>query len=178
MDEPVRDVQAEDEPRADSLPEVRVQVPLRAGVDHRQEGDVGDVPQTGEQLQRLLGCCREPPELLDHQVDHVVGEALGADPGDIPPKDPGASVEVDQALFVESGEELDREEGVTGRLLLDQLRERSDLVTGAMGVSPMSAARSCRDSGASTISEMSAPAFRAPSSVTRSGWDEDTSLAR
>jgi len=38
-----------------------------------------------------------------NEVDDVVGEALGADLGHVPPKGPHALVELEEALLVESG---------------------------------------------------------------------------
>src|SRR5207245_1278938 len=41
-------------------------------------------------------------------------------------------IALDQALFVERGEELDREEGIAGCLVLDQLDERRGVFDGAV----------------------------------------------
>ena len=55
-----------------------------------------------------------------HQLGEVVGVALGADPGDVPPPAGGVAIEPDRALVVEGGEELDGEERVAAGLLADE----------------------------------------------------------
>ena len=57
---------------------------LRGPEHDRKRRDVGDVAETGQLLQRLLGFVRQAGELPDHEVHDVVGVALGANAIDIP----------------------------------------------------------------------------------------------
>ncbi|MFY0533374.1 hypothetical protein [Nannocystis pusilla] len=132
VEEFVRAGHAEDEPCLNGLREGGLRVLLRAALDQRQVGILRGVSQTRELLQRLLGRWRQPLELPDHQLDHVVGEALLADLRDVPAERSRAPVEPDQAFFAERVEELDGEEGVAGRLLVDQRRERRGLFRSTM----------------------------------------------
>jgi hypothetical protein len=74
---------AEDEPGADGFPECCVHrlhcCPVNLG-----QSDLGDIAQAGELLQGVLGAFGEPLQLLDHEIRHVVGVALGADAIDVP----------------------------------------------------------------------------------------------
>jgi hypothetical protein len=131
VDELVGVAEAEDEPRAGGLPERGVHVLLRAAVGQRHDGGLRGVTEAGEQLQRLLGGRGEAPDLPHHQVDHVVREALRLDLGEVPPEAAARGVDLDLALLVERGEELDREERIAGRLVVDQGRERLDVFAAA-----------------------------------------------
>ena len=51
-------IQTEDEPCANCLPESCVYLLLRFLLNQAQGGDLGDVPQTGEQSYCFLGQCR------------------------------------------------------------------------------------------------------------------------
>ena len=62
----VRAVQAEDEAGEDGLPQGRVDIPLDGVVDHVQRGDLGGVPETGQQSQRLLCGSGQAAELCSH----------------------------------------------------------------------------------------------------------------
>ena len=86
-------------------------------------GDICDVPKTGELFHRLLGGNGEPLHLFDQEVRNVVGVAPGADAIDV--RSPGQRdrVEHEEPVFVQSHEELDREERITAGLLVHQLRQ-------------------------------------------------------
>ncbi len=78
----------EDEPGADGFPEGRVHRLLCFSVNQRQRGNLGNVAQAGELFQRLLGGGREPFQFPRHEIDDVVGVALGADAIHVPVPSP------------------------------------------------------------------------------------------
>ena len=58
---------------------------LLQGPEHVGERlDISDIAETGQLLQRLLGFVRQAAELPDHEVDDVVGVALGVNAGRCP----------------------------------------------------------------------------------------------
>ena len=87
---------------------------------HGQGGAIGAVSQAGEPLQRLLGGGGEALQLPHHQLDHVVGEALGADSVDVPPPGALGRIEGEQVCLAQCREELAGEEGIARRLVVDQ----------------------------------------------------------
>ena len=107
----------------DGFPERRVHRLLCFPVNQGQGGDLGDVAQAGELFQGFLGGGGEPLQLLDHEIHHVVGVALGADAIDVPLPGWRDGVEREQPLFVQRREELDREERIAAGLLVHQLRQ-------------------------------------------------------
>jgi hypothetical protein len=73
-----------DEPSVDGFPECNVNGPLCFPVNQGQSVDFGNIAQAGELCHGLLGGGGESLQLLDHEVHHVVGVALGADAIDVP----------------------------------------------------------------------------------------------
>ncbi len=94
----------------------------------RQRGGVDRAAQARRQLERHLGLARQRVQPASHQLGDVVGIALGADPGGVPPPAVRVAIEPDQVLVVERGQELDREERVAAGLVADEARERRCLV--------------------------------------------------
>src|SRR3981081_725430 len=123
MQELVGAVLAKDEPSMDGFPECRVHRLLCFAVNQNQSGDLGDIAQAGELFQGFLSGGREPPQLLGHQINDVVGIALSADAIDIPLPSRRDWVEGEQPLFGQRSEELDRKERIAAGLLEHQLRK-------------------------------------------------------
>jgi hypothetical protein len=81
---------AEDEASADGFPESRMYRGLGRPLDQGQGGDLGEVAQAGELFQGFLRGGGQPPQLLGHQINRVIGVALRADAIDVPlPGRPG-----------------------------------------------------------------------------------------
>ena len=63
-------------------------------------------------------------QLPDHQFDDIVRIAFGVNAAQVPDPMPLAVIECEQALVCERRNELDREERVARRLLVNQFRQR------------------------------------------------------
>ncbi len=122
MEETVGILRAEDQARPDRFPEVLLQFFDRTPIDHPQRVELGAVAHTGKLLECVLGLQREAVQLPNQQLDDVVGVAFGVNAVQVP--DPAAFtiVESQQALLCQRGNELDREERVARRLLVNQFR--------------------------------------------------------
>jgi len=98
---------------------------LRRHARHQGDGiERGIVAHAGEQLDHLQGRVGQLLQARDHQVDHVVGEFLGADGRRVPLPAPAPVLEAQQAAFGQAGQELEREEGIAGALGEHQLGQR------------------------------------------------------
>ena len=121
VEEGVGGIGAADEPGADGFPEGSVDRRLASAMDQRQRRRLGQISQAGELAQRFLGRERQAAQLRCHEIHDIVGEALGADARQVPAPTGRTGFEDQQRLFGQRAEELDREEGIAGRLFEHQL---------------------------------------------------------
>ena len=131
VQEAVGPLMPEHQPGPHRLPERRVQRRLGPAVDHAQRGG-RRVAQAGELLQRRLGRRGQAAQLAEHQLHHIVGEALGLDAIEVPGPARLAMIEGEQSLLGQRGEELDGEEGIAAGLLVHQPGQRRGAVPRAM----------------------------------------------
>ncbi|MCY1220413.1 hypothetical protein D9M72_324240 [compost metagenome] len=118
MGERVRALQALHQFLAHCRPENRVDL-RRRQVEHGRQGiDLRHVAQAGQLLQGLAGFQRQARELSDHEVDDVVGIALGVDALRLPTPAAGCVVVGQQLFLGQRLEELNDEERVAGGLVL------------------------------------------------------------
>ncbi|MNS11059.1 hypothetical protein D3C72_425910 [compost metagenome] len=90
---------------------------------HRGQGrQLHLIAEGGHDVEQPLGLGGQAPDGAAHQLADVVGVALGLDLGEVPA--PAARLEGDQALLVERGQELQREERIALGLLVDQRGQR------------------------------------------------------
>src|SRR6266545_1486872 len=126
VQEPVGFPEAQDQSGSHDLCQTGV-CSLRAEYHFRRCGR-GGCSQTCQLRERCLYSGREPLDSADHEVYDIVGKALGADLGEVPSPLPCGAVQIDQAFFLEGTKELNRKEGVSTGLFMDQLGERCYLV--------------------------------------------------
>ena len=179
VEEAIGAVPAEQQPLPHGLLERLAELLRRPARDDREGVEVQAAAEAGGELERVARRDREPLELADHQLDDVVGEALVADGGDVPPPCALVRVEGDEPLLVQGDEELEHEEGVAAGLLVDELRERLDLRFGRvdrLGDERPDVGGGERRRG--RCSETAAPRFCTSASVSRSGCAGPTSLSR
>jgi hypothetical protein len=122
MEEGIRILQAEDQPSADGVQQRSVDLLFSLSEHHAQCRDLDHVPETSKLLESGLRRAGQSPQLPHHEIHHVVGVTLGANPIQVP--DPGRRIpiEPEQAFLNQGGEKLDREERITAGLLVDQQR--------------------------------------------------------
>lgn len=94
--------------------------------DERERLAGEGVADAGGELQHLLCLRREPAQLADHEVDDVVRVALLTDRR-LVPAIAALRAAGDEPVLVERQHELDQEEGVTARLVVDQPCQRVEL---------------------------------------------------
>jgi hypothetical protein len=92
-------IQALDQRLTDSLPQRRMDLPLRSPENDSEHRGLGDVAQTGEMLQSLLCYDRKTVQVLDHEVDNVVGITFVVNAIEVPEPTRRAVIEAEQALF-------------------------------------------------------------------------------
>src|SRR2546430_14591818 len=114
----------EDESGSQRFLQIAVQCLLRILVDHRQQGKLRAVTQTGELPQGLLGVDRQAPQLANHEVDQVVRVPLGVNASQVPGPARRAVIEREQSFVDQRRKKLNREEWIAGRLLVHQVRQR------------------------------------------------------
>ena len=143
---------------------------------------------TAASLPRQASCCsascvcrRQALELADHQVDHVVGVALGVNACEVPATSAlrhGRSAS--SALVGQRGEELDGEERIAAGLLVHQLGQRRGDARGPQ-CSASATSRPTSSQPERRQHDLAAPARRRPriaASVRISGCAASTSLSR
>src|SRR5271156_4032973 len=112
-------IQALDQRLTDSLPQRRVDLPLRSPENDREHRGLSDVSQTGEMLHSLLCYDRRTVQLLDHEVDDIVGITFVVNAIEVPGPVRRAMIEAEQTLFSERIKKLNHEEWVAGGLLMN-----------------------------------------------------------
>ncbi|MFT3773199.1 MAG: hypothetical protein QM820_48085 [Minicystis sp.] len=128
MDERAAVAEADDEPLADRLSQRSVHLLLRAIGDDREDVDLRGAPDAGSELEGFPRRVRQAPELPHHEIDDVVGEALGLDPRDVPDPRQALRIERHQLLLVQRGQELVDEEGIAAGLVVHEPRELADVL--------------------------------------------------
>ena len=88
------------------------------------ERKIGAVTQASELLQGVLSMGRQTAELVEHEVDYIVGITLDTNASQVPQPPPRTVIEREQSILGERGKKLDHEEGIAGSPLEYQLRER------------------------------------------------------
>jgi hypothetical protein len=126
VEKPIGAAPAEEQPLPHGFLERLAELCRRTTRDHREGVEVQAAAEARGELERVLRWDREPLQLTRHQLTDVVGEALVADRGDVPLPRPLLRIEGDEPLLVQRAQELEREEGVTAGLFIDQPRERLD----------------------------------------------------
>src|SRR5882724_10648251 len=117
-----------DQLQTNGVPEIRTYVLVRFPENHREHRDLGGVTEAGELLQRNLGLDWQTGQLPDHEVHHVVSVLLGVNAIELPAPARRVMIEAEQPLFGERRNEMKGEERIASRLLVHQLRQRSDKV--------------------------------------------------
>ncbi len=107
---------------AERLPELTVQLLGRSAADGGERVDVDLVAGAGGEHHRGPRLEGEPVDLAHQEIHHVVGVPFGLDPAQIPGPRARLLVEPEELALVEGAEELEDEERVTARLLLDKSR--------------------------------------------------------
>ena len=124
VNEPVGARQTLDQLKSDRFRQSRVEL-IRRGPQHvRERRDVGDVAETGQLLQRLLGFLRQAGELPGHEVHDIVGIALGVDAIEIPRPPRLPVIKREQSLICKRIKKLKREERIAGCLVVYEPRQR------------------------------------------------------
>ena len=77
VQESVRIVPTKDETGPHGLPQIVMHALDRTRIHHPKHLELCAVAHAGELLECRLGFCRQAIQLPDHQLDDVVGEALG-----------------------------------------------------------------------------------------------------
>src|SRR6185437_15903343 len=90
------------------------------------------VPHASELLERLLRVRGEAVQLANHQLHDVVGVALFENAMRVPSPAPCTVVKAEQSFLSQCRNELDAEEGVPRRLVVNQPCERSGALRLAM----------------------------------------------
>ncbi len=94
-------------------------------VDLAQHPRASVVAEAGELPQGALRELGQAVQLARHELDYVVGEALGPNGVDVPLPRRIARVEAEQALVDQRADELDGEEWIAVGLLVHELGQRS-----------------------------------------------------
>ncbi len=123
MQERVAGIPAQDEPCASGLPNVGIDRALCFVSNHAQGRDLSGVSETSKQFQSVHRPIRQALKLPDHEIHHIVGEALGLNARQVPVPCLPAAVERDEPFLGQYRDELDDEEGITSGFVLHQLRE-------------------------------------------------------
>ena len=169
----------DDEPLGERLVERRAEVRGRDVGHERERLEIGPVAEASERGERVLRARGELLQLAEDEVDHVVGEILGADLVHVPGEGLGAPVEHDQMALVERPEELEGEEGIAGGLLVNQIGEPADVLGPWVRARlPRTRRAPASRAGPRTMSETRTPVFLASSSIDASGCAGPTSLSR
>ncbi len=116
----------DDQPRVDGLAERFVEVRLRRIDDRRKQRSAGRAPGAGEAFHDLARGEGQAADLPLHEGGKVVGEAAGYDAVGIPRPVPAPCVERQEPVVVQGANELDDEERISSRLVMDeaaQIRE-------------------------------------------------------
>ena len=92
VDKPVGTLQPLDHLVTDRLPEMRVDLLLRCPVHESKRRDRCAVSQARQLLECLLCVDGQAVQLPDHEVHHIVGIALGANPIQVPGPSPFAII--------------------------------------------------------------------------------------
>jgi hypothetical protein len=132
MEKPIGTFRAAHESRAGRFPQGAVPVLLHVLVDHRQQGKLRAVAQTGQLLQGLLSFDGQAVQLPHHEVHHSIGVPLGVNALQVPRPSRCAMIEGESRLLGKRRHELDGEKWIASRLLVHQVRQRSDSVSFAM----------------------------------------------
>ena len=135
VDERVGPVRADDQSSADGVPQRGVHRFLALPMDQRERGRFGNVPETGQLSQRLLGGSGQAAQLRSHEIRDVVGKAFGADARHVPGPGQGAGIESQERLLFQGEQELDGEKRVAVGLLEYQASQGSHaLAIGVQGI--------------------------------------------
>src|SRR6516165_8409822 len=92
----------------------------------RKRRDLGEVSEAGQLLQCCLRLGRYAIKLADHQVYDIVGVSLGVNAVEIAVPARSIMVKDEHSFVGERRNELNGEERIATRLLVNQLRERRD----------------------------------------------------
>src|SRR3954447_23048746 len=84
----------------------------------------------------MLRFDRQAIQLADHEADDIVGITLGANAIQVPGPSPFAIVECEQSLLDKYGNQLNGEEWIASRFLMDQLCQRADAFGFAVKIIP------------------------------------------
>ena len=87
----------------------------RTLIDELQQRDIRFVAYTGKLLQSFLGFDGQSMQLLDQEVDHIVGVVFGVNAIEVPTPSRIELVEREQSLFSKGGDELNGEEWIASQ---------------------------------------------------------------
>src|ERR1700733_6725306 len=119
MEEPIGAFRSEHESCSDGFPKVAVHLFSRTLIDQLQQRHIRLVAYTGKLLQSFLSFDGQSIQLLDQEVDHIVGVAFGVNAIEVPTPSRIESVERKQSLFSEGGDELNGEERIASSFLMN-----------------------------------------------------------
>src|SRR5258708_6472408 len=122
MDKPVNAFHAYYQLQTHRLPQIRVDLVLRAPVNDRKCRDLGAVAHAGKLLQYSLRFHRQASQLSHHQVHHIVGVTLSVNATQIEGPSRRIMIEGEQAIFRERSDELKSKKRIATRLVVHQLR--------------------------------------------------------
>lgn len=127
MDEPVGVSPALDQFLTERIPESHVNLVLRDPQRDRQRGCVGDGAETGELLQSLPRTFRTANQLLNHEVNHIVGVPLRMKALEVPGPSPPPVIKGQEPLVGKRVKKLDNEERIPLGFRLHQACKRIGL---------------------------------------------------
>jgi hypothetical protein len=128
VDEPVGAIEEIDQLLATRLNEAGMEF-VRGGIMNESQRDGRrNITETGQLLQRVLGCGRKPDKFADHQIGHIVGVTLGVDAFEIPRPARMHRIERDQAFVRQCRQELINEKRIAIGFLQNQLSQIRRLI--------------------------------------------------
>src|SRR5260370_37988620 len=119
-------LRAKNEARANRFPKPAMHLLARLLRNHLEQGVLRAVPHARKKLQCVLRFYRQAVQLADHKVDDIVGITLGANAIEVPGPSPFTIIECEQTLLDKYRNQLNGEEWIARRLLMNQLCQRGD----------------------------------------------------
>ena len=97
---------------------------LAPAFDEGEGGDRRTGAETGQPLQDGPGRVGQTAQLAEHEIRDIVGVAFGAYPLEVPSPASRVTIEHEQPFLGQCGQKLDREERISGGLLMHKPGER------------------------------------------------------
>ena len=126
VEECIRAARTKDEAGPNSFPQRYVCRFVVRLVNQCKRLRLGSMPQAGQLAENLLSRRRQTTQLRRHEICDVVGVTLGANAIQVPEPSPFTIVECEQTLLDKYGNQLNGEEWIARRLLMNQFCQRGD----------------------------------------------------